>query len=209
MQKKELLLKYLDIASNNLLCYSNNYLMTEAKEGFEKEWQEENEEIELLGKMIKDTEKETALSDCQQSQQFYTRDEINKLCESLAKGLDRVFEGAIRDILAQADNMRLNSSYTGDKRSEKYCISSVEKLKCYDDVLRMLVSRKFTLPEIIVFIESQGERCSKSALDRYRNQKLKISRIKDDGSYEVTEKSGRIVKFIANCNDRTIYKIGD
>lgn len=52
MTKKELFKKYYDMACHNLLCYSKNYLMTEAKDGFENEWKQANEECELLKQLI-------------------------------------------------------------------------------------------------------------------------------------------------------------
>lgn len=109
---------------------------------------------------------------------------------------------------AEADYMRFNNDPVGDKRKGRYAISSIERLKCHDEVIRMLVSRRYTLPEIVSFVESQGEWCSKSALDRYRH-KLKLGKVKDDGSFEVIAKSSRIIRFIANTKDGTIYKIGD
>lgn len=54
MDKRELLQKYLDLASHNLLCYSRNYLMNEPKDGYENEWQQANEECKLLDEMKKE-----------------------------------------------------------------------------------------------------------------------------------------------------------
>ena len=110
---------------------------------------------------------------------------------------------------AEADYMRLNRAEDpSDRRKSKFSISSVEKLKCYDEVVRMLMMRRHTLNEIVRYIESRGERCSKSSLDRYRNRKLRIGKVKDDGSFEVIEKTGRVIRFIANAKNETIYKIG-
>ena len=55
MTKKELLLKYKDQACNNLLAYSETFLMNSAREGFEKEFNDTQEEIELLDEIIEDT----------------------------------------------------------------------------------------------------------------------------------------------------------
>lgn len=55
MTKKELLNKYRDMACHNLLCYSNNYLMTEPKAGYEKEWQEAKEEVKILEEIISES----------------------------------------------------------------------------------------------------------------------------------------------------------
>lgn len=60
MTEKELLKKYYDIASHNLLCYSANYFMDTPKNGFEKDWKEAKAECELLESMIakSDTQEE-------------------------------------------------------------------------------------------------------------------------------------------------------
>lgn len=108
---------------------------------------------------------------------------------------------------AEADYMRLNNNPVGDKRKGRYAISSVERLKCHDEVISMLVSRRYTLREIVSFIESQGEGCSRSALDRYRH-KLKLGKVKDNGSFEVIAKSGRIISYHANDKNGAVYKIG-
>jgi hypothetical protein len=63
VQRNELLQKYLEMANHNLLCYSRNYAMTEFKDGYKKEWNEANEEIELLESMIKDFDKSNENSD--------------------------------------------------------------------------------------------------------------------------------------------------
>ncbi|MBU5312248.1 hypothetical protein KQI38_09430 [Tissierella carlieri] len=52
MTRVEILEKYKDIACHNLFCYSANYLMSKPKEGYEKEWNEANEEIKLLEELI-------------------------------------------------------------------------------------------------------------------------------------------------------------
>lgn len=38
----------LEMATHNLLCYSKNYLMTEPRPGFEREYQEALHEVEAL-----------------------------------------------------------------------------------------------------------------------------------------------------------------
>lgn len=53
MEKLDVLNKYYDRACHNLFCYSRNYLMTEAKQGYENEWREALEECEILQSMIK------------------------------------------------------------------------------------------------------------------------------------------------------------
>lgn len=52
MTKKDLLKKRYEMACHNLLCYSKNYAMSEAKEGYEAQWKLANEECELLQEMI-------------------------------------------------------------------------------------------------------------------------------------------------------------
>ena len=56
MTKIGLLKKYHDMACHNLFCYSRNYAMTEPKEGYEAEWKQAGEEVELLKEMIKEAE---------------------------------------------------------------------------------------------------------------------------------------------------------
>ena len=51
MTKQELIRKYIKRASYNLLCYSENYLMTVPKNGYEKEWNETQEELKLLSEI--------------------------------------------------------------------------------------------------------------------------------------------------------------
>lgn len=87
MEKMDLLKKYLDMASHNLLCYSKNYAMTEPKDEYEKEWQETREEIELLKEMIKDTEKEKTAVPLEQ--QFISRDLVIKALNIFDEALFR------------------------------------------------------------------------------------------------------------------------
>jgi len=111
---------------------------------------------------------------------------------------------------AEADYIRINRAEApADRRKKKFFISSVERLNCYEEVVRMLVLRRHTLGEIVKYIESRGERCSKSSLDRYRNSKLRIGMVKNDGSFEVVEETGRVIRFVANTKEGTIYKIGE
>ena len=52
MTKRDILVARLEMASHNLLCYSANYAMTQAKPGMEMEWAECLEEVNLLEKWI-------------------------------------------------------------------------------------------------------------------------------------------------------------
>ena len=52
LTRLELLQDYYEHASYNLLCYSKNYLMTEAREGYEQEWTRARQECKLLQDMI-------------------------------------------------------------------------------------------------------------------------------------------------------------
>ena len=54
MTKVEILNKYKGVAYYNMFCYSDNYLMDQPKNGFEKEWNEAREEVELLEALIKE-----------------------------------------------------------------------------------------------------------------------------------------------------------
>jgi len=42
----------LEMATHNLLCYSKNYLVTEPRPGFEKEYQEALHEVECLKRLL-------------------------------------------------------------------------------------------------------------------------------------------------------------
>ncbi|MCX7841511.1 MAG: hypothetical protein N2489_00360 [Clostridia bacterium] len=57
MTKIELLKKYHDMACHNLFCYSRNYAMTEPKDGYEAEWKQAGEEVELLEEIIEQQKK--------------------------------------------------------------------------------------------------------------------------------------------------------
>jgi hypothetical protein len=50
--KRGLLQKHYEMACHNLLCYSRNHLMDQAKEGFDTEWKQCQAECELLQEMI-------------------------------------------------------------------------------------------------------------------------------------------------------------
>ncbi|MDD2956679.1 MAG: hypothetical protein PHD67_10285 [Oscillospiraceae bacterium] len=52
MTYKELLEEYLDREHNNVFCYSANYLMDTPKKGYEKEFAEAVERVEMLETLI-------------------------------------------------------------------------------------------------------------------------------------------------------------
>lgn len=52
MQKLDLLEKYYNMATHNLLCYSESYLMTKPKKGYDESWKRAKEECDLLDTMI-------------------------------------------------------------------------------------------------------------------------------------------------------------
>ena len=54
MTRSDLFKKYYDMACHNLLCYSANYLMGKPKEGYEEEWEEARQEVEILEELIKE-----------------------------------------------------------------------------------------------------------------------------------------------------------
>lgn len=52
MTCKELLEEYLDRERNNVFCYSANYLMDTPKKGYEKEFAEAVERVDMLETLI-------------------------------------------------------------------------------------------------------------------------------------------------------------
>lgn len=52
MTCKELLEEYLDRERNNVFCYSANYLMDTPKKGYEKEFAEAAERVDMLETLI-------------------------------------------------------------------------------------------------------------------------------------------------------------
>lgn len=58
MTRLDLFKKYHDMACHNLLCYSANCLMEKPKEGYEKEWNEALQEVEILEELIKEQTQE-------------------------------------------------------------------------------------------------------------------------------------------------------
>lgn len=84
MTKTEILKKSLDMAYHNLLCYSENYLTTKFKEGYEEDWKSTLEEVEILESMIKEIENppivkitldqlERAILGLKQQRQYYNK----------------------------------------------------------------------------------------------------------------------------------------
>lgn len=54
MTKLEVLKECYEMACHNLLCYSDNYLMSCPKVGYMKEWENAKEKVSLLEEIIKD-----------------------------------------------------------------------------------------------------------------------------------------------------------
>lgn len=54
MKREQFLRNRLEMASHNLMCYSADYSMTEPKEGFEAEYKEASEEVEMLQAWLKE-----------------------------------------------------------------------------------------------------------------------------------------------------------
>lgn len=54
MNKLELFNEMYELTEHNLLCYSENYLMTKPKSKFIKEWNREKEKLELLKEIIEE-----------------------------------------------------------------------------------------------------------------------------------------------------------
>lgn len=89
MTKKDLLNKYYDMACHNLFCYSKNYGMTEPKEGFEANWKEVQEEVQLLEAMIKEEEKKEAAPEVQVPEQHkkqFIPEDSNGICTIIEGG---------------------------------------------------------------------------------------------------------------------------
>ena len=59
MTTHDLLEDYLDRERNNVFCYAANYLMNSPKKGFEREFAEAQERVELLERLILDLAGET------------------------------------------------------------------------------------------------------------------------------------------------------
>lgn len=57
MTRIELLEEMQEMTYHNLLCYSSNYLMNSAKDGYENEWKRENEKAKLIEEMITEEKK--------------------------------------------------------------------------------------------------------------------------------------------------------
>ena len=54
MNRKDLLQKYYDLEMNNVFAYSANYLMNQAKKGYEREWEEAVERAEALQELMEE-----------------------------------------------------------------------------------------------------------------------------------------------------------
>ena len=54
MDRLDLLEEFYNMITHNMLCYSKNLLMTEAKEGYEERWENENKKSEILEEMMKE-----------------------------------------------------------------------------------------------------------------------------------------------------------
>ena len=57
----ELLKEVQDMVNHNLLCYSKDYFMNNAKEGHETEWEREKQKAELLEEMIGEEKRKESL----------------------------------------------------------------------------------------------------------------------------------------------------
>ena len=54
MNRKDLLQKYYDLEMNHVFAYSANYLMNQAKKGYEREWEEAVERAEALKELMEE-----------------------------------------------------------------------------------------------------------------------------------------------------------
>ena len=57
MTTLDLLREYLDQECNNVFCYSANYLMNAPKKGYEREFREAQERVELLEGILQQIDK--------------------------------------------------------------------------------------------------------------------------------------------------------
>lgn len=68
-------------------------------------------------------------------------------------------------------------------------IFQVDRLTCKKEVVKMIITGH-PLHKMVEMILAHGERCSKSSLNRYMNEKFVAGYIYEDGSVEVKEKNG-------------------
>ena len=58
MTRMQLFKEMYEIVCHNLLCYSQDYLMSKPKAGYSKQWKKESEKVKLLREIISE-EKQT------------------------------------------------------------------------------------------------------------------------------------------------------
>ncbi len=93
------------------------------------------------------------------------------------------------------------SSEQQTNQRKRNVVSNIERLKCYPEVLKMLLPGKTKLLEVLNFILSKGEKSSHSALGRYSQYLRETTVYENDGTCIVTEQSGKKSKI--NLNDLT------
>lgn len=54
MTRKELLEDYYEREMNNVFCYSATYLMNSPKKGYEQEWREARESVDILRELLEE-----------------------------------------------------------------------------------------------------------------------------------------------------------
>ena len=52
MTRMQLFKEMYELSCHNLLCYSQDYLMSKPKSGYSKQWNKENEKVKLLQELI-------------------------------------------------------------------------------------------------------------------------------------------------------------
>ena len=52
MTRMQLFKEMYELSCHNLLCYSQDYLMSKPKSGYNKQWNKENEKVKLLQELI-------------------------------------------------------------------------------------------------------------------------------------------------------------
>lgn len=81
MNRLQLFQEMYEMASHNLLCYSQNYLMTKPKLEYVEEWKNEKEKIDLLSEMIKEEKQKEQKNNFNKDLQFKSFMDLNKMKE--------------------------------------------------------------------------------------------------------------------------------
>ena len=58
LTEEDVLKTMIDMAHHNICCYSRNHIMTQPKEGFEKQWEEARDVLEVILRIEEKVRKE-------------------------------------------------------------------------------------------------------------------------------------------------------